>query len=154
MPVMILKIFSLFLSSNRKYGMKRLFSVLLFILMTQWIVAIPVKKSGWKVIRLASGVEVRAMFKGDEHLHYMEAEDGQKYVLDEQLQAYRPADFTTLARKAAAKRRRLAARRQAKTRVSLGEKHADYEGKRKGLMILVDFEDAKFNRRVNQQVQN
>ena len=81
------------------------------------------------------------MFKGDEHLHYMEAENGQKYVFDEQLQAYRPADFTTLARKAAAKRRRLAARRQAKTRVSLGEKHAGYEGKKIGLMILVDFEE-------------
>ncbi len=79
------------------------------------------------------------MFKGDEHLHYMEAEDGQKYVFDEQLQAYRPADF---------------ARRYTKTRASLGEKHAGYEGKRKGLMILVDFDDAKFNRRVNQQVQN
>ena len=134
--------------------MKRLFSVLLFIWMTQWVVAIPVKKSGWKVIRLESGVEVRAMFKGDEHLHYMEAEDGQKYVFNEQLQAYRPADFTTLARKAVAKRRRAAARRYTKTRASLGEKHAGYEGKRKGLMILVDFDDAKFNHRVNQQVQN
>ena len=90
---MILKIFSLFLSSNRKYGMKRLFSILLFIWMTQWVVAIPVKKSGWKIIRLASGVEIRAMFKGDEHLHYMEDEDGQKYVFDEQLQAYPPADY-------------------------------------------------------------
>lgn len=125
--------------------MKRLFSVLLLILITQWVVAIPVKKSGWKVIRLASGVEVRAMFKGDEHLHYMEAEDGQKYVFDEQLQAYRPADFTTLARKAVAKRRRLAACRYEKTRGSLGEKHAGYEGNKKGLMILVDFEDTKFS---------
>lgn len=61
--------------------MKRLSFVLLLILISQWVVAIPVKKSGWKIIRLASGVEVRAMFKGDEHLHYMEAEDGQKYVL-------------------------------------------------------------------------
>ena len=89
--------------------MKRLFSILLFIWMTPWIVAIPVKKSGWKVIRLARGVEVKAMFKGDEHLHYMEAEDGQKYVFDEQLQAYRKhptlaafvwaSSFTTFARK-------------------------------------------------------
>lgn len=73
--------------------MKRLFSILLFIWMTQWVVAIPVKKSGWKIIQLASGVEIRAMFKGDEHLHYMEDEDGQKYVFDEQLQAYPPADY-------------------------------------------------------------
>lgn len=125
--------------------MKRAFSVLLFIWMMQWVFAIPVKKCGWRVIRLASGVEVRAMPKGDEHLHYMETEDGKRYVFDEQLQAYRHADFTTLARKAVEKTCRAAARRHAEKRVSFGQKHVDCEGKKKGLMILVDFDDAEFN---------
>lgn len=125
--------------------MKRAFSVLLFIWMMQWGVAIPVKKCGWRVIRLASGVEVRAMLKGDEHLHYMETEDGKRYVFDEQLQAYRHADFTTLAGKAVEKTCRAAARRHAEKRVSFGQKHVDCEGKKKGLMILVDFDDAEFN---------
>lgn len=113
--------------------------------MTQWVVAMPVRKSGWKIICLASGVEVRTVFKDDEYPHYVGVEDDQKYVLDGQLQACQPADLMTLARKITAKRRRLAARGQAKTRAPLDEKHTGHEGKKKGLMILADFEDVGLN---------
>lgn len=124
--------------------MKRILCVLSFVVATLCVSAIPVKKSGWKTIRLDNGMEVKAMFKGDEYLHYMEAEDGKKYVYDERIDAFRQVDINAMATRAKQNRRMANSRRLARKRITLGGKHVPYKGAKKALLLLVEFTDEKF----------
>lgn len=106
--------------------------------------AVPAKSGIWKTIKLENGTEVRAQLKGDEHAHYWMAEDGQRYVEKED------NVFTTIsseeitsrsqARRAVMKN---ASRLRSPRKVEMGER-TSYFGKKKGLVILAQFTDKKF----------
>ncbi len=116
--------------------------------------AVPAKPGVKKTLTLADGTTVCAELKGDEFMSWWESADGRKFVLGQgDTQHYVAADMTALREIADAKRRpveanrakRLAPSRAASTgsRV-IGGEHTTYTGTKKGLVILVEFKNKKF----------
>lgn len=66
--------------------------LLSLLLMTVCASAVPAKRGIWATITLADGSQVRATLVGDEHLHFMIAEDGTRYVRSQQGDFYVKAD--------------------------------------------------------------
>lgn len=130
--------------------MKKRYLLALTIAMTAALAwAAPAKRGLWKTLRLTDGTEVRAQLGGDEHVHFWQAEDGTRYVLssttadDEDI--YQPIDDATLISRAMARRSRLQAhaRQKSPRRVEIGER-TQYLGKKKGIVILAQFTNSKF----------
>lgn len=118
--------------------------------------AMPAKKGVWHTITLANGTEVTAELRGDEFLNWMETSDGQRLVANDNGR-YVVADMPALQEAANARRaligearaQRLARATALKTdngllKTVIGGKHEPYLGKKKGLIILVEFTDKKF----------
>lgn len=123
--------------------MKRL---LLAVLMTVFVsasFAVPAKRGVVKMLKLVDGTEVTARLVGDETMHYFVTDDGKKYVAGED-GLYREADMTLLNSRAAQRRSKMNAviRQQAPKRV--GGVGNVFSGKKKGLIILVQFSNKKF----------
>lgn len=112
--------------------------------------AIPARKGLRRNITLDDGRVVSAELRGDEFFSFWQTDDGGRYVLDADKGVFTAHDFDNRMMAGAAKRNqanrgRVAVRRQAPgTRAGLGEDHAQYVGKKKGLIILVNFADTKF----------
>lgn len=131
--------------------MKRFVISLAFMAVATLMSAVPAKKGIWKTVRLADGTEVRVELKGDEFGHCWMSEDGTGYVKKAGTGIYERADMKQLAADAAERRQarnaeRTKARRQAagQTRAVLGGEHTPYIGTKKGIIILVEFDDKKF----------
>ena len=130
--------------------MKRL---LLSVLMTAWVLmvsAIPAKPGLKRMLTLNDGSRVEARLVGDEHGHFWLSKDGRAYmgtsrkniyklIGDEQLKQLK-AD--ALERRTEANENRMA--RMAQRRV--GDVGSSYFGKKRGLIILVNFSDVSFER--------
>ena len=120
--------------------MKRLLFLLVLFVATVGIHAIPAMPGLWRTLQLNDGSEVQAQLKGDEFCHYWRTADGRNYVksgdvyveVSESAISIRARSFRS-ARQASAMSRR----------VAIGER-THYTGKKKGLVILVDFKDVKF----------
>lgn len=97
----------------------------------------------WQTKRLADGREVRVELQGDEHVHFWQAADGTRYV--ERGGVLRPTDAVEIESLARTSRLRgldtdaAGARRYAPV-----ARRAEYTGSRKGLIILVEFNDKSF----------
>ena len=122
--------------------MKKLFVTLSLIVMAAGAWAVPAKPGLWKTLRLADGTEVKARLVGDEHKHYFVGEDGQRYLMqddiyvpatEEQVQARR---LNRVSKKAPSRARNI-------KKVSMGEQ-THYKGQKKGIVILMQFKDTKF----------
>ena len=126
---------------------------LAFLATASW--AAPAKKGLTRVIRLTDGTELTVELKGDEFLHYYQAADGKCYT-DNGNGTFVPFDLETGKAKAMAKR---AAMQQASQKMkakplrsmqqNAGPNKAfgdgtGYYGKKKGLIILVEFPNKKF----------
>ena len=106
--------------------------------------AVPAKSGQWKQLTLADGTVVRAELVGDEILHFWRAENGACYV--RQGAHYAPVSKEVLvasAREARLQREQDRRQRLQRTR-SIGGSHAPYVGQKRGLVILVAFNDLKF----------
>lgn len=126
--------------------MKR--SVICFLIMmlalSAW--AVPAKPGLWKTIRLTDGTEVRARLCGDEHGHFWLTEDGQGYRESDDADVYAPINIEQVQEQALARRSALNSqprRLKSASKVSLGSR-TRYEGRKKGLVILAQFTDVKF----------
>ena len=119
--------------------------MLSLVLTTLTVSAIPAKQGQWQIITLADGTEVRVMLKGDEHAHYYQDAEGNNYVFDETLKAYKTADMQKLKKQAAERRTkvnsRLGKRRNARR---IGTIEDEFVGSKRGLIIMVEFTDKKF----------
>lgn len=62
---------------------KKLTLTMLLFMVTAVMMAIPVKRGQWEMIRLQDGREILAQAVGDEHGHWMQAADGTCYVMQE-----------------------------------------------------------------------
>lgn len=118
--------------------------------------AIPAKPHLWKTIRLNDGTEMRAQLKGDEFGHYWQATNGLQYVATKDgymLKTLAMQNFARERRMAAQRRRtqRAIANRKAMRRDGAG---SAYTGKKKGLIILVNFKDVKFRQGHDQALYN
>ena len=70
--------------------------LLSLLLMAVCASAVPAKRGIWATITLADGSQVRATLVGDEHLHFMIAEDGTRYVRSQQGDFYVKADIEAM----------------------------------------------------------
>ncbi|WP_278789393.1 M6 family metalloprotease domain-containing protein [Leyella stercorea] len=119
--------------------------------------AVPAKKLQ-KVITLANGTQVSVELRGDEYLSWWEGTDGTAYrttATDENvfeafdLEAQKPA---AAARRARTEQGRVARLARVKNSLKgaddkmrgLGGDHITYKGVKKGLVVLVDFNNKKF----------
>lgn len=114
--------------------------------------AVPVRPGVKKVLTLADGTAVTAELKGDEYMGWWETADGRKFVpsvadnntfVTADLAAMRAQSAERRAIVADAREKRMAAARTLK-KSSLGGDHITYTGKKKGIIILVNFTDSKF----------
>lgn len=121
---------------------------MLLSIITISIMAIPAKRGQWHNITLADGCTVRVEAVGDEHGHYFIAEDGSTYQLQEGDLVR--SDITQL--KANALKRSMQANTRRATRMrnvsspakkTIGD-FSPIIGERKGLVILVEYQDVQF----------
>ena len=128
---------------------KRLIFTFLAAFVMMAAMAIPAKPGLWQTMKLSSGTEVTVQLMGDEHLHYWMSKDGQCYV--EQGDELIPIERNALRAKAMNRRARLAplpaslsvGGLRGPRKVEIGER-THYMGKKKGLVLLVEFSDVKF----------
>lgn len=100
--------------------------------------AVPAMRGQFKTITLKDGTQVRLELRGDEFMHYWQAEDGRCFV--EKGENYEIADMAGMIN--SANQMRQARQRKSRTR-GIGDSKT-YIGKKKGLIILVQYEDKKF----------
>ena len=122
--------------------MKRQLTTILLTIIAVTAMAIPAKRGFWKTITLVDGTQVRAELRGDEHMHYMQDAQGNKYV--DEGDVYTLVSTEELASKARTRRMAKTAhvvkRQLPKKAVSYG----NYIGSKKGLIILVNYKDVSF----------
>lgn len=113
--------------------------------------AIPAKKGVWRIITLANGEQKRVELRGDEFCSYWTDEKGETYNLDSQKGYYIKVDAEkmkwegTQLRNIAnqdRKERINKVRKQAQKKV--GQPTGSYFGKKKGIIILVNYKDKTF----------
>lgn len=125
--------------------MKKLFLSLLLATTFSAANAVPAKPGMWKTIKLADGTEIRVELKGDEFGHYYQAADGRTFKMNS-LGKYETVNLKELAKKAYEKKKAMQVytteKQQAKQ--AKGINKISYTGKKKGLIILVQFNDLKF----------
>ena len=97
----------------------------------------------WQTIRLSDGTEVLAELKGDEFSHYWQAADGSVFIhRGESFQRSTIEDVNAFA----FERRTLmhAQTMNDARRANMQKASASFQGKKKGLIILVEFKDKQF----------
>ena len=123
--------------------MKKQITTLLLMLMATVVMAVPAKKGLWKTITLENGQEVKAQLKGDEFGHFWRTADGKCYVaVDGQFQEMTPDAVQSAAQRRAKAQQHRAARQPKKA--ANGMRRTSFEGKKRGLILLVNFQDVKF----------
>ena len=140
--------------------MRKIVLTLSFIVMAIAAMAIPAKPGLWKTIKLANGTEVRVQLRGDEHCHFWQADNGTCYL--ERNGAYVVADKAKLV-KHGQQRRAEAAKAQLNRLKKVAKKGPrkvggatgnDYTGKKKGIIILVNFKSQSFKEGHDQALYN
>ncbi len=122
--------------------MNRLFATAAMVITWLAASAVPAQRGQWKTITLADGTQVKAELVGDEFMHYWQSEDGRKFIRisENRKERFLPADMEKM--KASAEQHKQQRAAKASTR-GIGDSNT-YVGKRKGLVILVQFADLKF----------
>lgn len=128
---------------------KKLLSILL--LFPLLVSAIPAMKK-WKTVTLVDGSVQQVTLLGDEHNHYYLTKDGKKVIYKEGVYTF--LEPTTVsyskykAAKAFASSSQLSVANAAKSKSFSSKRKAissSFTGKKKGLIILVEFSDSKFS---------
>ena len=131
--------------------MKRIFVLFQLLLVVVLVMAVPAKRGQFKIITLADGSQVKAELVGDEFMNYWRADDGRCFVKNGDV--YVLANLDRMAKRAAQKRSLRALSRKAATR-GVGDAQKAYIGKKKGIIILVQFTDKSFQSDHNQSFYN
>lgn len=118
-------------------------NALLCLALSLW--AVPAKRGVWRSISLADGTEVKAQLVGDEFMHYYVSADGTKYVKDSSTGLYELLTENSATKKRFAARRSQVRKRQAKAIRKVKAGNNIFQGTKKGLIILAEFSDLKFN---------
>lgn len=128
---------------SSSFAMRSVVASLMFLIVTI-VYAVPAKPGLFRVLTLSDGTTVHARLVGDEHGHYWLGDDGKAYqsVGDTYQLVDREAIIANAnQRRQEANQRR--ARRLAPARRNVGAV-GNYEGEKKGLIILVNFQDVTF----------
>lgn len=128
--------------------MRKISLVLLLSLVVAAAFAVPAKPGIWKTVKLADGTEIRVELRGDEFCKYWRSADGRHFVENPSTGLFEKADMAQLVSRANA-------RRSLPMRTQIAQGNGDnpggpmrvsYTGKKKGLIILVQFKDTKFRK--------
>lgn len=113
--------------------------------------AVPAKKGIRQVITLSDGTRITVELRGDEHAHWWQSSDRQRYVTDSAgvWRAVTKEEVMAGAKRRAAVRQRAMAKsrvmaKSRQARVTANEE-PKFKGKKRGLIILVNFSDTKFD---------
>ena len=124
--------------------MKRLIVSLSLALSSLIVLAIPAKRGQWQTLTLKDGTEVRAQLVGDEHIHFWQTEDGQQYTIEPDGIAVK-ADMKKMRAHAIARRSGAPTTKRLRSpkKSHIGDR-THYTGQKKGIVILMQFSDKKF----------
>lgn len=106
--------------------------------------AVPAKPGVWRTISLTDGTQVKVQLVGDEFMHYYQSADGTRYLYDAAsatYQVYSDSQFSNSRRKAVARRAKANNRRTVRRKANVTN---IFQGTKKGLIILAQFTDSKF----------
>ena len=119
---------------------------LLFFMLLQLLTvsANPVLPGQWRILNLEDGSQVEAELKGDEFCHFWQTADGRCFVETSTAGVYQPAILTDLQNRSFNNRKANIEPAKRRTRTIIGGDHQPYVGKKKGLLLLVDFQNKKF----------
>lgn len=112
------------------------------------------------MVTLADGTQKRVELRGDEFCSYWVDAEGVSYNLDSESKRYVRVDAKALQLRASQLRakanqdriERMAKARRMSAKKSLGQTNGSYTGKKKGLIILVQYKDKKFKFGHNQKM--
>ena len=121
--------------------------------------AVPAKPGLWRTITLADGTQVRAELRGDEYCSFYADKQGRTFRLSDDGKNYVQIELKDELVKADALRARANADRMKrvnarKSAARIGEANGSYFGKKKGIIILVNFKNKKFMFSHNQKFYN
>lgn len=124
--------------------MKRLFTLWVVLFVVLSAMAVPAKPGAWRTISLTDGTQVKVQLVGDEFMHYYQSADGTRYLYDAAsatYQVYSDSQFSNSRRKAVARRAKANNRRAVRRKANVTN---IFRGTKKGLIILAQFTDSKF----------
>lgn len=124
--------------------MKRWFTLLVVLFIVLSAMAVPAKPGVWRTISLTDGTQVKVQLVGDEFMHYYQSADGTRYIYDAAsatYQVYSDSQFSNSRRKAVARRAKANNRRAVRRKANVTN---IFRGTKKGLIILAQFTDSKF----------
>lgn len=120
--------------------MKRLILTLSFVCLMAYIaMAVPARRGLWQTMTLADGSTVRVELRGDEHYHYFQSTDNRMFVMANDQLTLEPISAEAVSENMAKSRRLSAANVAVKPR-----KITHYTGKKKGIILLVQYTDVTF----------
>ncbi len=123
--------------------MKRFIFTLCFLLAFLSSNAVPAKRGIWQMVTLEDGSKVNVELSGSEFMKFYQSEDSLIYIQDPITGLFKRADLDSLLLKAEEKRGINPSKRNL-AKLSAKEKAAIYTGEKRGLIILVEFSDVKF----------
>ena len=140
--------------------MKKIIAMLSLALATSTTFAVPAKQAK-KTLTLADGTQVVATQMGDEYMNWWQADNGMRYVESQDKEGvYEAANMDVMAAHAQMRRTNIGEKRakrlnsvvkpvnmsfsSGQQRVQIGDEHITYTGKKKGIIILVQFPNQKF----------
>ncbi len=124
--------------------MKRWFTLWVVLFVVLSAIAVPAKPGVWRTISLTDGTQVKVQLVGDEFMHYYQSADGTRYLYDAAsatYQVYSDSQFSNSRRKAVARRAKANNRRAVRRKANVTN---IFQGTKKGLIILAQFTDSKF----------
>ncbi|MBR1387331.1 MAG: M6 family metalloprotease domain-containing protein [Alloprevotella sp.] len=124
--------------------MRRIFTLFLLMMMVLSVSAIPAKPGQRRVLTLENGTKITATLVGDEFGHFYRGEDGKAYRLVAGTTYYAETNESEITTRA--NQRRTMANKQRSKRLGRQKVGSvgSYTGKKKGVVILVNFTDTKF----------
>ena len=124
--------------------MRRISTLLLLLMISLVVYAVPAKPGLWKTIKLSNGTEVRAQLVGDEFGHFWQGADGKTYVKLPNTDYYSIADVETIKAKAQTRRQEANAQRMLRSPRNVVNSRRASSTEKKALILLVNFKDTKF----------
>ena len=124
--------------------MKRWFTLWVVLFVVLSAIAVSAKPGVWRTISLTDGTQVKVQLVGDEFMHYYQSADGTRYLYDAAsatYQVYSDSQFSNSRRKAVARRAKANNRRAVRRKANVTN---IFQGTKKGLIILAQFTDSKF----------
>lgn len=114
--------------------------IILFMMIATMMLAIPAKRGIWQELKLKDGTTLMAELKGDEWCHYWQTVDG-TIIISQDEDYVKVEDVDAWKQGVRSKEKGVRSRRSARKQI---HGFPSYLGKKRGLLILVEFANKKF----------